>query len=512
MRHHDGMRARKALVLAAAAAAAAGVVAWQLLGGDSARDVRERLDLVETSPFELRMGGPLWRDRTLRDADGARDLAYVTRDAPLEIAVTGHGGRQPRELEVQVDGRVAARRRLCRSPTCPADALVRLTPAVSARGLGLHRVTVLARGRAPGEVARSTFEITVGRTPSVREGEPIAQRAKAPARPSVSAVDRRRTLAVIDREVRSGVLRAVLGSSGYEVAQVGRLRRGKGPDVGTTVLLSLPADRTGVRAQVPAYVPDARAASGYRLLRLTLSAPVLRDLLVDVDLRKRRVIAADPGPRSRTDGAQGSAGPTPVESPADASSADPELVRLSDTGPAFMAYDGTAALSRGARDWAVSLIFTGRASVGKVKQALRGLGFQHRGRTSYLPYRVDGGGGLRFDGDGGLKSNCDRQGTDVHLRLYAPSATDRFRDPELGDVVVATAHLDRGDGCGNPPTLFGFSERAEERIASLIARRLHWPVMQDRLALGNPEPYRRDIGDRAHVWWSDGRATLIAVP
>jgi hypothetical protein len=37
-------------------------------------------------------------------------------------------------------------------------------------------------------------------------------------------------------------------------------------------------------------------------------------------------------------------------------------------------------------------------------------------------------------------------------------------------------------------------------------------VRPDRLALGNPEPYRRDIGDSAHVWWSDGRATLIAVP
>jgi hypothetical protein len=415
------------------------------------------------------------------------------------------------ELEVQVDGRVAARRRLCRGPTCPADALVGLTPALSARGPGLHRVTVLARGRAPGEVGRTTFEVTVGRRLSVSEGEPVAQRAHAPARPAVSAADRRRTLAIIDTEARSGVLREVLGSARYGVEQVGRLRRARGADVGTTVLLSLFADRTGVRAPVPAYVPDAHAASGYGLRRVTLSAPVLRDLLVDVDLTKGRVIAADPGPRSRTDGSQGSAGPTPVDSPADASSADPELVRLSDTGPAFMAYDGTAALSRGARDWGVSLIFTGRANVRKVKRALRKLGFQHSGRTSYLPYRAEGSG-LRFDGDRGVKTSCDAQSTDVHLRLYAPSATDRFRDPEFGDVVVATAHLDRGDGCGSAPTLFGFSERAEERIASLIARQLHWPVMQDRLALGNPEPYRRDIGDRAHVWWSDGRATLIAVP
>jgi hypothetical protein len=266
-----------------------------------------------------------------------------------------------------------------------------------------------------------------------------------------------------------------------------------------------------VRARVPAYVPDARAATGFALRRVTLSAPVLRDLLVDVDFASLRVIAAQPGPRSRTDAAQGSAGPTPVESPADAPRADPQLVRLSDAGPSFMAYDGTASLDRGARDWAVSIVFTGHASVGKVKRALRGLGFTHSGRTSYLPYRA-GVGGLRFDGDRGVKTGCNRQGTDVHVRLYAPSATDRFRDPQYGDVVIATAHLDRGDGCKHPPSLFGFSERADDVVASLVSRRLGWRVMPDRLALGNPEPYRRDIGDSAHVWWSDGRATLIAVP
>jgi hypothetical protein len=244
---------------------------------------------------------------------------------------------------------------------------------------------------------------------------------------------------------------------------------------------------------------------------VTLSAPVLRDLLVDVDLTTQQVVAAEPGPRSRTDGAQGTAGPVPVESPADAPRAEPQLVRLSETGPSFMAYDGTATLDHGARDWPVSLIFTGRASVGKVKRALRKLGFTHSGRTSYLPYRANLAG-LRFDGDRGVKTGCDRQGTDVHMRLYAPSATDRFKDPVYGDVVVATTHLDRGDGCRHPPTLFGFSEPAESRIANLVARRLGWTVMPDHLALGNPEPYRRDIGDKAHVWWSDGRATLIAVP
>jgi hypothetical protein len=503
------MRPRTAVAAVVATGAAAGG-AWQLAAGDTVRDVGIRLDLRERPPLELRLGGPLWSDRTLRDSEGARDVAYVLRDAPLEVTIVGRDGGRPGNLVVRVDGHVVSRRRLCHSAPCPAHARVTLTPAVGARGPGLHRLSLRATGTRPRDSARSTFEVTVGRKLSALEAEPVVRRAGRPARPPVSAGDRRRALAVIERERRWGVLRGVLGSSFYDVAEVGRLRGGRARDVGVTVLLTLPVARAA-RAQVPAYVPEARAASGFRLRQVTLSAPLLRDLLVDVDLTNLRVVAAEPGPSSRTDGAQGVAGPTPVESPADAPRADPELIRLSDAGPSFMAYDGTASLDRGARDWAVSLIFTGHATVGKVKRALRGVGFTHSGRPSYLPYRAPPGG-LRFDGDRGVKTGCDPQGTDLHLRLYAPSATDRFVDPEYGDVVVATAHHDRGDGCGHPPALFGFSESAEQRIADIVSRRLGWQVRPDHLALGNPEPYRRDIGDSAHVWWSDGRATLIAVP
>ena len=79
-------------------------------------------------------------------------------------------------------------------------------------------------------------------------------------------------------------------------------------------------------------------------------------------------------------------------------------------------------------------------------------------------------------------------------------------------AVVATAHLDRADGCSTPPTLFGFSEEAERRIADIVASRLGWRVQRNHLALGNAEAYRRDATDSGHVWWSDGRATLITVP
>jgi hypothetical protein len=204
----------------------------------------------------------------------------------------------------------------------------------------------------------------------------------------------------------------------------------------------------------------------------------------------------------------GGCGGTPSQD--DAPEDAPRLVRLSEGGPAFLDYDGDPILERTGRDWPVSLIFTGNASIAKVKGALRAAGLTRRGLTKYLAYRV-GAAGLRFDADGGLKSGCDANGTDLHVRLYAPTATNRFVDPEYGSVVVGTTHLDHDDGCSAPPTLFGFSEVAERRVASLLARR-GWRVQVDQLMLGNAERYRRDVSDPAHVWWSDGRATLITVP
>lgn len=195
---------------------------------------------------------------------------------------------------------------------------------------------------------------------------------------------------------------------------------------------------------------------------------------------------------------------------ADAPAQEATFVRLSETGPAFLNYDGDADFDRRTRDWHVSLVFAGNASVGKVKQGLRRLGFTRRGKTKFLAYRV-GQHSARFDGDRGLKTVCDRSGTDVHVRLYAPSATDRFVDPEYGSVVIGTTHFDRADGCGTPPQIFGFSELAEQQVGARV-RTLGWRVQPDRLDLRNPEPYGRDVTDPAHVWLGDGLATVVTVP
>jgi hypothetical protein len=325
--------------------------------------------------------------------------------------------------------------------------------------------------------------------------------------PGTSTANAGAALSIIRREQRQGVLRGVLGARPPRVVALGALQDA-GRTVGVTALLALPVARHYVRATVPGRVwPSAAGRYGY----VRFTAPVLRDVLVDIDLRRGAIVAVEPGPASRT--SIWSAGPSPPAAVAAvaASPSSGALVRLSPNGPSFAPYDGTAALGAAGRDWPVSLVFTGHATVGKVKQALRSAGFTHLGERNQLAYAAPGGA-VAFDSDRGLKTACDANGTDVHVRLYAPPRIDHFTDPRFGDVVVATAHLDRGESCSAPPRLFGFSEEAERRVADTLAARVGWRVQHDRIALGNAEPYRRDLTAPDHLWWSNGRATLISVP
>jgi hypothetical protein len=300
----------------------------------------------------------------------------------------------------------------------------------------------------------------------------------------------------IIRDAQSwGMLHAVLGSRPARLVQLGELQDG-GLTVGATALLALPVPRHDVRTAVPG---------------ANFSARVLRDVLVDVDLHRGTIVDVQPGPASQTSSsATGPPPPSPIGVPSAAPSA-PALVRLSAHGPSFAPYDGLPALGAAGRDWPVSLVFAGHATVGRVKRALRRVGFTRVGERRWLAYRAPDGS-VRFDSDRGLKTTCDANGTDMHLRLYAPPRTDHFSNPRLGSFVVATVHLDRGEGCAPPPRLFGFSEEAERRVAGVVARRLSWRVQPDRIALDNAEPYRRDLAVPNHLWWSDGRATLITVP
>jgi hypothetical protein len=318
------------------------------------------------------------------------------------------------------------------------------------------------------------------------------------ARPASGAPER--ALDIIGRAQRHGVLR-VLGPQPVRVVQLGRLQNA-GHTIGASALLALRAPRHDVKATLP--LADVRGARQVRL-----SAPVLRDVLVDVDLRTGTIVGVQPGPASQTTAWSAPAAP-PVAASARAAGT-PGLVRLSAQGPILAPYDGSVAPAPKAPDWPVSLVFAGHATVGKVKHALRTIGFTRVGEKRWLAYGA-AAGQVRFDGDRGLKTPCDANGTDVHLRLYAPTATDHFVDPQLGDVVVATVHLDRGEGCGAGPRMFGFSEVAEGRVADAVSRSLGWRVARNRIPVGNAEPFRHDLAAPDHVWWSNGRATLISVP
>src|SRR2546422_6737200 len=104
------------LVFLLTAGVAAGVLF--LLGGsgrETAQDVAGSLGLVDDPPFQMRLSGRLWDDRTLTSEDGAPDLAYVTSDERLGVLIAGDKGAHVADVELRVDGR---RQRHVR-PACP---------------------------------------------------------------------------------------------------------------------------------------------------------------------------------------------------------------------------------------------------------------------------------------------------------------------------------------------------------------------------------------------------------
>jgi hypothetical protein len=338
------------------------------------------------------------------------------------------------------------------------------------------------------------FEVNVGDVAvAAVEVEP---RAAATAAPMIHR--NARAGAIVRAAAAHGALAKLLGGSRLTLRDSGR-----GAGAVTVVADVIPA-RRNVIATLPQFDEPEQAR---------MTAASLSDLVLDVDVPHGRVVGIQPGPGSHVTAwsLTRPAGPSAEErlSSAFTPRRPPRLLTLSDFGPAFFTQDGDPTLRDSARDWPVSLLFTGNATIAKVKAGMRRLGLTRRGHTRFLGYRT-AGGVVRFDGDRGLKTACDANATDLHVRLYAPTATDTFIDPELGRVVVATVHLDHRDGCGLGPQQFGFSERAERALAARVGR-LGWRVSIDQYALGNQEPLRRDAADPSHIWQSDGLATGVVV-
>lgn len=141
---------------------------------------------------------------------------------------------------------------------------------------------------------------TAARVPPVAEGEPVRTLSGRPGAPHLDARLERSALRVLGSERRSGGLARALGNARLTVVQVGDLGA-RGQRLGATMLVDLVAARRNVRATVPAYIPaKGHSGSPYIAQRVRMHVAVLRDALIDIDLGRRRVIAFEPGPRSKS--------------------------------------------------------------------------------------------------------------------------------------------------------------------------------------------------------------------
>ena len=301
------MRRTVILILLLGAGVAGAVVL--LSGGsgrDTARDVAGSLGLVDDPPFRLELSGKLWQDRTARSEDGAPDLAYVTSDEPLVVLVAGDEGARVSDVELRVDGR---RQRYVRPPCpagrCPSSLRLAFTPRLGATS-GDRRIQVLSRdphARGAGTDVGShtssvSFTVHRGRSlPLVREVEPVtATTASAEHNESRSRRLRLQALRVVSAARDRGVLEVL--RFGYRVRETGELTAAGRP-LGATLLLDLTPERRNVNVTLPAYVPASNGTT-YRVQTVRMRAPLLRDVLVDVDLERDRVVALAPGPQSQT--------------------------------------------------------------------------------------------------------------------------------------------------------------------------------------------------------------------
>jgi hypothetical protein len=300
-RRNRGGRRRASLALAVALLAVA-AVALAVPGGPAGGISGAAVTLVELDddpPFRIALGGPLWQDRTLQDGD-AQDFAQVVADRPLEVEVRGSARVRVAEVELRVDGRRQQRvKPPCDQGRCPSSLRLTLTPRLRQLDPGDHRVEVVARD-SRGAMSVQGFSVrTVGQVPAVTEGEPVGT-LPAESPPRRDAGLESAALRVLESERWSGGLAQALGSARLTVIQVGDLNA-RGQRLGATMLVDLGEPRRDLWASVPGYTPvEADSGPAYTPQRVRMHVAVLRDALIDIDLGRRRVVAFEPGPRSRS--------------------------------------------------------------------------------------------------------------------------------------------------------------------------------------------------------------------
>ncbi len=185
------------------------------------------------------------------------------------------------------------------------------------------------------------------------------------------------------------------------------------------------------------------------------------------------------------------------------------LKAVSSSGDQFYNYDFISkSVSTAGVDWPVTLIFTGNASVSKIKSAYRTRGWSNPFASTMYGYANDGSGFL-FASDAGVKTFASKS---PHLRLYAPGG--RMYNSTWGYYVIATTHYDNAELSKPPTQWFGMSEDAATAAVQTAIKA--WgasSVLLNSVALDNAK-YGEDVGPSGerHRWQCDGMATLIRVP
>jgi hypothetical protein len=295
---------RRAVGVALAVVVIAVVAVTQLrrTASDPPADAAAAPGMFHVAPFHTRLSGPLWGSRLLRDRDGADDFALVAGDLPLDVQVRASGRTRIAAVELRIDGRLQpGGPPACGQADCAAEVTVTLVPRLRGVAAGAHRVELYARAagaRAPKRAARFDVRTAAG-TPTVVEGE-TATNDPAPAAHDGDAELASSALAVLAAERNRPGLAQALSGARVNLLQSGPLNA-RGRRLGATIWIAVEAPLRDVRATVPGYAPSAAATGApYTLQRVRMHVAVLRDALIDVDLTTRRVIAFEPGPRSRT--------------------------------------------------------------------------------------------------------------------------------------------------------------------------------------------------------------------
>lgn len=104
----------------------------------------------------------------------------------------------------------------------------------------------------------------------------------------------------------------------------------------------------------------------------------------------------------------------------------------------------------------------------------------------------------------------------LHLRLYARRG-DRSTNATWGNYVLCTTHFDNNElgQTSGAAKWYGMSESAALMVEDWFAAK-GYAVSRDAFDMGNLEgdgvTGRLDLNDPAHIWQSDGRASLIRIP